>query len=96
MGAAFAALTLAASGSWMLSLSVPYLVYELTNSKSWLGVAAVASNLPSLFASPVGGVFADRYSKRALLLIAGTIQVAIMLTLFASSHAGRLDTTRRE
>lgn len=83
--------TLAASGNWMLSLSVPFLVYELTRSTSWLGVAAVASNLPALIASPVGGVFADRYSKRALLLIAGAIQVALALALFGASRSGVLD-----
>ncbi len=83
--------TLAASGNWMLSLSVPFLVYELTRSASWLGVAAVASGLPSLVASPVGGVFADRYSKRALLLISGGIQVVLALVLFAASRAGMLD-----
>lgn len=83
--------TLAASGNWMLSLSVPYLVYELTRSTSWLGVAAVASNLPALIASPVGGVFADRYSKRALLLISGSIQVVLALVLYATSRAGALD-----
>ena len=83
--------TLAASGNWMLSLSVPFLVYEMTRSTSWLGVAAVASGLPALIASPLGGVFADRYSKRALLLISGSIQVALALTLFAMSRAGALD-----
>lgn len=75
----------------MLSLSVPYLVYEMTSSTSWLGVSAVASNLPALIASPLGGVFADRYSKRALLLISGGIQVVLALTLFAMSRAGALD-----
>ena len=75
----------------MLSLSVPYLVYELTNSTSWLGVAALASNLPSLIASPLGGVFADRYSKRAMLLISGSLQVFVASTLFWMSRAGVLD-----
>lgn len=86
--------TLAASGNWMLSLSVPFLVYELTSSTSWLGVAAVASNLPALVASPLGGVFADRYSKRALLLASGGIQVVLALVLFALSRAGALDIGR--
>lgn len=89
--ACFVTGTLAASGNWMLSLSVPCLVYELTRSTSWLGVAAVASNLPALVASPVGGVFADRYAKRTLLLIAGGVQVALALVLFATSRAGLLD-----
>ncbi len=86
--------TLAASGNWMLSLSVPYLVYEMTSSTSWLGVSAVASGLPALIASPVGGVFADRYSKRALLLISGSFQVVLALSLFAMSRAGALDIGR--
>lgn len=75
----------------MLSLSVPYLVYELTHSTSWLGVAALAGNLPSLVASPLGGVFADRYSKRALLLISGGLQVLLAGTLFWMSRSGALD-----
>jgi predicted MFS family arabinose efflux permease len=77
----------------MLSLSIPYLVYELTGSTSWLGVSAVASGLPALIASPVGGVFADRYSKRALLLIFGGVQVALACCLFSMSRAGTLDIT---
>lgn len=83
--------TLAASGNWMLSLSVPWLVFELTHSNAWLGVSALASNLPSLIASPLGGVFADRYSKRALLLISGGLQVALASLLFSLSRTGRLD-----
>lgn len=89
--ACFVTGTVAASGNWMLSLSVPVLVYDLTRSNAWLGVAAVASNLPALIASPVGGVFADRYSKRTLLLVAGAIQVGLALVLFMTSRAGRLD-----
>ncbi len=75
----------------MLSLSVPYLVYELTHSTAWLGVAAVAANMPALIASPLGGVFADRHSKRALLLAAGGFQVLLSLTLFSLSRADALD-----
>ncbi len=89
--ACFVTGTLAASGNWMLSLSVPYLVYEMTGSTSWLGVSAVASGLPALIASPLGGVFADRYSKRALLLVFGSLQVVLALTLFQMSRAGALD-----
>ncbi|MEZ4333531.1 MAG: MFS transporter [Myxococcota bacterium] len=83
--------TLAASGNWMLSLTVPVLVLELTHSNTWLGVSALASNLPSLIASPLGGAFADRYSKRALLLITGSLQVLLAALLFSLSRADRLD-----
>ncbi len=70
----------------MLSLSVPYLVYEMTASATWLGLAAVAANAPAIVASPLGGVFADRYSKRVVLLGSLAIQVALALALFAISR----------
>lgn len=89
--ACFATGTLAASGNWMLSITVPWLVFDLTHSNAWLGVSALASNLPALIASPLGGVFADRYSKRALLLMAGGLQVVLASLLFALSRSGVLD-----
>ncbi|MFK7894253.1 MAG: MFS transporter [Myxococcota bacterium] len=82
---------LAASANWMLSLSVPFLVYEMTNSEALLGVAAVASNAPALIASPLGGVWADRYSRKGVLRMALLAQCVIGAALFWMSRAGTLD-----
>lgn len=70
----------------MLGLSVPVLVYQLTESTAWLGAAAVASNLPSFLGSPLGGVWADRYSKRLILLCALVAQTALVFTLYYMSN----------
>jgi predicted MFS family arabinose efflux permease len=78
----------------MLSLSVPFLVYELTNSTTWLGIAAVASNAPSIVASPMGGLWADRYSKRVVLLVSIAVQIAIALALYLTSISGQLTASR--
>jgi predicted MFS family arabinose efflux permease len=85
---------LSSSANWMLSLSVPFLVYELTNSTTWLGIAAVASNAPSIIASPMGGLWADRYSKRLLLLASIVVQIAIALALYVTSTSGQLTASR--
>lgn len=74
----------------MLNLSVPYLVYEITGSAAWLGIAAVAANAPAIVASPLGGVWADRYSKRVVLLSTLTIQVGLALALWGISRADAL------
>jgi len=69
----------------MLTLSVPVLVWELTESASMLGTAAVAANLPALLGSPLGGVWADRYSKRIVLLAALVVQIALAFALYRVS-----------
>ena len=47
---------LAHCAAWMQSLTVPFLVFEMTGSTAWLGAAAVAGHAPALFGSPAGGV----------------------------------------
>ena len=55
--------------NWMRSVAVPFLVFDMTGSATWLGVVAVASQAPALIASPLGGLLADRYSRRMLMLV---------------------------
>lgn len=57
------------SGTWMQSVAQGWLVYSLTKSPLYLGVVAAAASLPILLLSFVGGVIADRFAKRNLLLV---------------------------
>ncbi len=77
---------LSSSANWMLSMSIPVLVYEMTGSNEMLGTAAVAANLPSLLGSPLGGAWADRYSKRVVLLFALAAQILFTSLLFHVSR----------
>ena len=81
---------MSASANWMLNLTVPFLIYEFTDSEAMLGLAAVASGAPSVIASPLGGVFADRYSKRVVLLLSLAVQTALAFTLFGISRSGQI------
>lgn len=58
------------SGTWMQNVTVPYVLYELTGSASWVGLASFLQFLPALFMGPLGGTLADRYSRRRVLLLA--------------------------
>ncbi len=56
-------------GTWIQQIAQSWLVFELTHSGFFLGLVGFFSFLPMFFFSLFGGVFADRFHKRNLLLI---------------------------
>ena len=77
------------TGSWMQTIAVPVVIYELTdNSKFWLGLAAFVGFFPSLLVGPVSGRLADRFSRKSVLLVTQTIQMLVALSLWAFWVAG--------
>jgi MFS family permease len=66
-------------GTWMQTTGQAWLVLELTHSPWQLGLVGALQFLPVLLFSVFGGVFADRWPKRTVLL--GT-QSAAMLQAF--------------
>lgn len=57
------------TGSWLQNVTVPYVLFKLTNSETWVGMATFAQFLPSVLMSPIGGNLADRYDRRRVLLV---------------------------
>lgn len=56
-------------GSWAQRVAQDWLVLELTGSAADLGIVTGLQFLPALFLSVWGGVLADRFSKRKLLML---------------------------
>jgi MFS family permease len=56
------------TGTWMQAVAQGWLVYDLTQSKFWLGVDAFMSTSPGLILTLLAGVFADLVDRRRLLL----------------------------
>jgi MFS family permease len=75
------------TGTWMQRVAQDWLVLELTNSGTALGVVTALQFGPSLLLGPWGGVLADRLDKRKMLL---ATQSAIALVALA---LGLLDVT---
>lgn len=50
------------TGSWLSNLTVPYVLYDLTHSAVWVGLAAVAQFLPGVLMAPYSGALADRHA----------------------------------
>ena len=70
-------------GGWMQMVAVPALLYDMTGSSTWLGVASMASLLPAVFLTLHAGVLADRMSRRRILLITQTVQMTCAFALWA-------------
>lgn len=57
-------------GSMITSVALPYQIYTETHSILMVGLLSLVQLIPLLFTAMLGGVFADRYHRRMLLLIA--------------------------
>ena len=68
-------------GSWMQTLALGWLVWEMTRSAFWLGIVGAMPQLPSLLLGSIGGVIVDRAVKRTLLIVTQTGLALSALTL---------------
>lgn len=57
------------TGSWMQTIALSWLVFELTDSAFWLAAVSLISLLPVLPVSLVAGVLSDRFPRRRILLV---------------------------
>ena len=71
-------------GYWMFSVAQGWLVLELTSSNPalWLGAVAFAGGIPLLLFPLIGGVVADRFDRKKLLLIYQSFST-LYITVFA-------------
>lgn len=79
--------TISQSGAWMQSVAQYWLVLELTHSALDLGITAALQFAPVLLFGTIGGLVADRFDKRKVLLVtqsAFTVQAALLWVLVAT------------
>lgn len=76
-------------GTWLQLIATSWLIYRLTGSAFYLGLASFALQVPFLVLAPFAGVWVDRLSKRTVLRTTNAIalgQSLAMLALVASGH----------
>ena len=56
-------------GSGMTAFALSVYVYEKTGSVSYISLITLLSFMPSIILSPIGGLLADRYDRRLLMII---------------------------
>ena len=75
-------------GTWMQSVAMPWLALELTHSGLLVGLVLAAQFTPVLVGGPFGGLVADRYNKRNVLLATQSLFTVPSFVLFAVSATG--------
>jgi MFS family permease len=68
-------------GDWLYNLALIALVYQRTHSALWAGVTTAARVVPIVALGPLGGVVADRFDRRRVMVACDLIRLALMLVL---------------
>jgi len=69
------------TGTWIQTVALGWFIFQITRSEFLLGLVNFASSLPTLFLTLVGGVVADRYEKRSLLITSQAVLMTLALLL---------------
>ena len=83
----FAGQTVSEFGDWLNQVALIILVYQLTGQQAAVALVLVAQLLPRAIVLPFGGVLADRYPKRRLMLGTDLAQAALAASLLLVATA---------
>ncbi|HEY4160767.1 MAG TPA: MFS transporter [Candidatus Saccharimonadales bacterium] len=69
------------TGDWLATFAFLTLIFALTGRASDVAIILVVRLIPPIFAAPVGGVLADRMSRRTIMVGADLIRAGIILVV---------------
>src|SRR6266481_6266260 len=75
-------------GTWMQQTAMSWFVYDITNSKLWLGLVSAIGSAPMMLSSLWGGSLADLYPKRSILVVTQSAQMVCAFLLSAGAWLG--------
>lgn len=75
-------------GTWMQTTAQGFFIYDLTGSPAYLGIVGFAAGVPSWFLMLYGGVIADRFPRRQMLMFTQTAMMLFALALAALVFTG--------
>lgn len=84
----FAGQLVSLTGTWMQLVAQAWLVYRLTGSSFMLGLVAFLSQLPVMLFGLFGGVLADRWQRRRILLVVHACAMAQAVALAVLTLGG--------
>src|SRR5918994_3084013 len=84
-----------AAGTFVQTVAGSWLMWELTESSTWVGLIVASATLPLLFFSLTAGALADRFDRAKLMLIAqavmgGAAAVMAIVTFLGAMRPGLL------
>jgi MFS family permease len=78
-------------GTWMQSVAQQWLIYRITGSAVQLGWIGFSSQIPVFLLATFGGLLADRYNRRYLLIGTQAASMVLASTLAYLTLSGRIE-----
>lgn len=76
------------TGTWLGNLTIPFVLYQQTQSAVWIGLAVAAQFAPALFTAPLGGWLADTRDRRLLLIASQSALGVVAVLMWVQWAAG--------
>jgi len=76
------------AGDAIYQLALPWLVLELTGSKTTTSLVALSAYLPAVLFSLLAGVAVDRFNRRSVMMFSDAARMLVMLVLVGFLLAG--------
>ncbi len=74
-------------GTWMQNVALLSFADQLTGDATFVGIVTMAQLGPMLIISPIGGVLADRFDRKRIMITAATVQATMSIALAFSAMA---------
>lgn len=75
-------------GTWMQGVAQSWLMYRLTHSEKMLGLTLFATHIPVLLLGPLGGLAADHFPRRSVVLATQTAALVQALAMAILTFLG--------
>lgn len=75
-------------GSGMTAFALSVYVYQLTGSVTWVSIITLLAYLPTILLNPLGGILADRFDRRLLMICGDLFSALGLLYILMSIHIG--------
>jgi MFS family permease len=83
-----AGLAVSQTGDWLYNVALIAVVYNQTHSAGWVAATTAARVVPIVVLGPFGGVVADRYDRRIVMVASDLLRAALMAVLALTAAAG--------
>ena len=80
--------TISQSGDWLYNVALAVYVFDRTGSAGWVAAATVLRLVPYIVLAPLGGVVADRFDRRRVMICSDLLR-AVSMAALASHRGGR-------
>ncbi len=77
-------------GTWMQTVAQAWLIYRITGSGALLGLLGFVGQIPIFLLSPLAGLVADRWPKRAVVVATQTSSMLLAFILAALTMTGHV------